>query len=225
MMLNFTVKNYKSFHEQVNLSMEASTLKETYALPAQAASVVMSGMSILPVASIFGANASGKSNLIDAMAMMKFHIQTSLAKDNVLDKIQVEPFRLSTETLKEPTEFEVSFVVKQKLFRYGFLANKDRVLEEWLYEKELKERSKEKELFYREEDTLHYHANLFKVGKIINEQRLAKESVLILTLGYQLNDELSKTVMEWFVNFNVLMGHRYDGYQHSPLTKLRKRQR
>lgn len=220
MIVGFAIKNYKSFHQQATLSLLASALKETYALPAQAVATNILGLPMLPVAAIFGANASGKSNLIDAMAMMKLHILTSLAKDNVVNKIQVEPFQLSTEARKEPTEFEISFLSKQKLFRYGFLADKDRVFEEWLYEKELKERSKEKEIFYRQGDSLNYHASLFKVGKLIYDQRLAKESVLILTLGYQLNDGLAKIVMEWFINFNVLMGHRYDGYQQFSLTQI-----
>ena len=220
MIVNFALKNYKSFHQQVSLSLIASALKETYALPAKAATTDTHGLPILPVAAIFGANASGKSNLIDAMAMMKFHIQTSLAKDNVINKIQVEPFLLSIASRNQPTEFEISFITKQKLFRYGFLADKNRVFEEWLYEKDLKERAKEKELFYRQEDILDYHPTLFKVGKVIQEQRLAKESVLILTLGYQLNDELAKTVMEWFINFNVLKGHKYDGYKDFSLKQI-----
>jgi AAA15 family ATPase/GTPase len=222
MLVNFSVKNYKSFSQEVNLSMVASSLKETYALPAQAFTIVANELKILPVAAIYGANASGKSNLLDAMTMMKFHIQTSLAKDNVLDKIQVEPFRLSTETENGPTEFEISFIIKQKLFRYGFLATKERILEEWLYEKELKERAKEKELFYRDEGTLHHHPALFKVGKLINDQHLAKESVLILTLGYQLNEETAGIVMQWFTNFNTLLGHQYDGYQLFSLTQIKE---
>ena len=222
MLVNFSVKNYKSFNEEVNLSMLAAALKESYALPAQAFTEVATDMKIVPVVAIYGANASGKSNLIDAMTMMKFHIQTSLAKENVLDKIQVEPFRLSTETENAPTEFETSFIVGRKLFRYGFLASKERVFEEWLYEKELKERSKEKELFYREGDTLHHHPTLFKIGKLINDQRLAKESVLILTLGYQLNDETARTAMQWFTDFNVLLGHRDDGYQTFSLTQIQE---
>jgi AAA15 family ATPase/GTPase len=220
MLVNFSVQNYKSFHRQVNLSLLASALKETYILPAQAVATDIFGLPILPVAAIFGANASGKSNLIDAIAMMKFHIQTSLAKDNIVNKIAVEPFQLSVESRNQPTEFEISFVTGQKLFRYGFQVDKDRVFEEWLYEKELKERAKEKELFYRQENTLHYHATLFKVGKVIQDQRLAKESVLILTLGYQLNDELAKTVMGWFINFNVLEGHQYDGYKDFSLKQI-----
>jgi len=222
MIVNFAVKNYKSFHEQVTMSLLASALKETYVLPAQAATTDMHRLPILPVAAIFGANASGKSNLIDAMAKMKYHIQTSLAKDNVVNKIQVEPFQLSVESRNQPTEFEISFVTEQKLFRYGFMADKDRVFEEWLFEKELKERAKEKELFFRQDDTLHYHPTLFKVGKVIQEQRLAKESVLILTLAYQLNDDLAKTVMGWFINFNVLKGHQYDGYQLFSLTQIQE---
>ena len=73
-----------------------------------------------------------------------------------------------------PTEFEISFLVNRKLFFQVVLNLKERVFEEWLYEKELKERAKEKELFYREGDTLHYHTSLFKVGKLINDQRLAE---------------------------------------------------
>jgi hypothetical protein len=221
MLVNFSVKNYKSFHEQVDLSMMASSLKETFVLPAQAFTEVGTDLKIVPVAAIYGSNASGKSNLINAMTMMKYHIQTSMAKDNVVDKIQVEPFRLSTKTANAPTEFEISFIIRQKLFRYGFVASKERVFEEWLYEKELKERAKEKELFHREEDTLHHHATLFKVGKLIHDQNLAKESVLILTLGYQLNDETSRTVMQWFIDFNTLEGHRYDGYQSFSLTQIK----
>jgi AAA15 family ATPase/GTPase len=222
MIVNFSVKNYKSFNQEVNLSMLASSLKETFALPAQAYTMVANDLKILPVAAIYGANASGKSNLIDAMIMMKSHIQTSLAKDNVLDKIQVEPFRLSTETENAPTEFEISFITRQKLFRYGFLATKERVIEEWLYEKELKERAKEKELFYREQDSLHHHPALFRVGKLINDQHLAKESVLVLTLGYQLNDETARIVMDWFTGFNTLLGHQYDGYQLFSLTQIKE---
>jgi AAA15 family ATPase/GTPase len=220
MIVNFSVKNYKSFHQEVNLSMMASSLKETFAMPAQAFTEVGTDLKILPAAAIYGANASGKSNLIDAMTMMKFHIQTSLAKENVTDKIQVEPFRLSTETENAPTEFEISFVVRGKLFRYGFLATKERVLEEWLYKKELKERHKEMELFHREGDELYHHPNLFKIGKLINDQQLAKGSVLILTLGYQLNDEMARMVMEWFINFNTILGHQYDGYRQFSHTQI-----
>ncbi len=213
MIVNFSVRNYKSFHREVSLSMTAAALKEGFATPAQAFTEVGSDLKILPVAAIYGANASGKSNLIDAITMMKFHIQTSLAKDNVIDKIQVEPFRLSTETENAPTEFEISFVTEQQLFRYGFLATKDRVLEEWLYAKDLKFRAKEKELFYRETGKLDHHPTLFKVGKLINDQQLAKESVLVLTLGYQLNDETARTVMQWFINLNTILGHDSDSYR------------
>jgi uncharacterized protein len=222
MIVNFSVKNYKSFHQAVNLSMIAAALKESFVMPAQAFTEVGPDLKILPVAAIYGANASGKSNLIDAMTMMKFHIQTSLAKDNVTDKIQVEPFRLSTETENAPTEFEISFVAKQQLFRYGFLATKDRVLEEWLYKKDLKMYAKEIELFHREGDSLHHHPSLFKIGKLINDQQLAKESVLVLTLGYQLNDEMARAVMEWFINLNTLLGHQYDGYRHFSLTQIKE---
>ncbi len=212
MLVKFSVKNFKSFNEEVVLSMAGSSLKETYQMPAQAIWEISNSLSLVPIAAIYGANASGKSNLIEAMTMMRFFVQTSLSRENVQDKIPVEPFLLSTKTEHEGTEFEISFIASDKLFRYGFVASKEVVSEEWLYEKELKERGKEKELFHREGDILEYHSTLFKVGKIIKDQNLAKASVLVFTLAYQLNDETAREAMQWFINFNTLLGHKDENY-------------
>ena len=87
MMVNFSAKNYKSFSSEVNPISQGFFFEGVLRLPSQAFKTVTNGLNILLAAAICGANASGKSNLVDAMAMMKFHIHTSLAKDNVLDKI------------------------------------------------------------------------------------------------------------------------------------------
>jgi len=213
MIVNFSVKNYKSIKEEIVLIMQTAAMKEIYDLPSQAFISVGPSLDLTLSAVIYGANASGKSNLLDALMYMKFHIQTSMAM-GAGAKVPVEPFRLSTVTENEPTEFEISFVAKNKLFRYGFSATRDKVIEEWLYEKELKPKAKEKELFYRENETLKYHPSLYKIGKLISDQKLAKDTVLILTLGYQLNDELSKDIMDWFVTVSCLHGHREEGYSY-----------
>lgn len=147
------------------------------------------------------------------MAALKKFVLTSLAKENIQDKIPVEPFAFSLKTETEPTEFEITFTIGGKVYRYGFVATKEVILEEWLFEKDLKPKSKEKELFYRDNHGLAYHSSLFKVGKVIKEQNLAKENVLILTLAYQLNEETAKSIIYWFGNFNVIQGNKDEHYQ------------
>jgi AAA15 family ATPase/GTPase len=213
MLLDFWVKNFKSFKDETRFSMEASSLREAWSLPKAAFIEPAENMKILPVAAIYGANASGKSNLFLAMMAMRWYIQTSLARENILNKIPVEPFRLSSDTKEGPTEFEISFLKDNRQFRYGFVANSDIVLEEWLWVKELKKRNKEKEVFYREKDSFSYHPQLFSKGKVMQDSELVKNSVLLLTLGYQLNDETARSAMEWFVRFNTLTGNRDHEYK------------
>jgi len=222
MLLNFSVKNYLSIRKEVNLSMLTSSMKETFPIPNTAFTTLNTDIHVVPVAAIYGANASGKSNLLDAMQVLKTFVLTSLARDNVQHHIPVEPFALSLQSEKEPSEFEITFSLGEKIYRYGFQASKERIYEEWLFEKDLKPRSKEKELFYRDTNELAYHASLFKVGKVIKEQNLAKENVLILSLAYQLNDETAKSIINWFGNFNVLKGQMdefYEGFSKAQMQK------
>ncbi len=213
MILDFWVKNFKSFKEEAHFSMEASSLREAWSLPKAAFIEPAANMKILPVAAIYGANASGKSNLFLAMATMRYYIQTSLARENVVDKIPVEPFRLSPGTRDEPTEFEISFLNGSRQFRYGFVANSNMVIEEWFHVKELKKRNKEKQVFYRDRDSFSYHPQLFSKGKVMLDSELIKASVLVLTLGYQLNDETARSAMEWFIRFTTLTGNRDHEYK------------
>lgn len=222
MLVNFSVKNFKSFHEEANLSMVISALKETFPIPSEAFIKADKNLKINPVSVLFGANASGKSNLIEAIEQMKYFTLTSLARGNIQDKIPVEPFRLSTATENQPSEFEISFVAAGKLYRYGFQASVDVIEEEWLFEKELKPRNKEKELFYRVKSSLESHPSLFKIGSLIRTQNLAKENVLILSLAHQFNDENAKNVIDWFTNLNTLKGHEDREYQNFSVSQIKE---
>ena len=68
MILSFSIKNYLSIREEVNLSMISSPLKESFEIPKSAFTELNGGIKIVPVAAIYGANASGKSNLLEAMS-------------------------------------------------------------------------------------------------------------------------------------------------------------
>lgn len=94
-------------------------------------------------------------------------------------------------------------------------------MSEWLFRKELKPRAKEKELFYRESGQLQFHPQLFKVGKLINDQQLLKEDVLAITLAFQLNEEQVKPVIRWFRNVLTIQGHDDGDYQEYSKNLLR----
>ncbi|MEI6950366.1 ATP-binding protein [Paraflavisolibacter sp. H34] len=207
MLINFSVKNYLSFKEEVNLSMVASSLKEVYDFPQRAEEKLTNDLSVLPVAAIYGANASGKSNLLTAIGLMRYFVLHSFAPSNVEGELPAEPFAFSAETEKEPSEFEATFTNRDIIYRYGFEITNERVVSEWLYQKELKLRSKEREVFFREEDELSFHPALFKVGKVIRDQKLAKKNVLVSTLAFQLNDEVANNIVSWFAMLNLLQGH------------------
>ena len=83
-------------------------------------------------AAIYGANSAGKSNLIDAIRVFQQIVRESSRKISINDKLELVPFRLSTKTENQRTEFEINFIVKGVRYQFGFVSNQERILEEWL---------------------------------------------------------------------------------------------
>jgi AAA15 family ATPase/GTPase len=134
MLIEFSVGNYRSFKEKVTFSMVAANLvAKDKKLDENNVFTVNEDLKLLKSAAIYGANASGKSNLAKALVFMKKFMIDSSRETQSVDKIKVEPFRLSTETEKEPSFFELVFLVDNVQYRYGFEANQDRVISEWLF--------------------------------------------------------------------------------------------
>ena len=159
MLVKFTVKNFRSFKEEQTFSMEASSETE------HTDSIINeSYYSILPIAVFYGANSSGKSNLIKAMSRMKRMIRFSVHL-NEGDELPYEPFALDKNSNYEPTLFEAEFLKKGiALYRYGFEYNKNEIVSEWLYEKDFKKEGKEKELFIRMRNTIEVSPEFFSEG-------------------------------------------------------------
>ena len=98
MLIDFTVGNFLSFKNKVAISMIASSISGH-----ESTNIFKAGkMKLLKSAVVYGANASGKSNLIKAMSFMKNFINES-GRTQSYDKINIEPFRLSTITEEEPS--------------------------------------------------------------------------------------------------------------------------
>lgn len=192
MLIGFSVGNYKSFKETVTLSMVASSItEEEKELDANNVFEINDKLNLLKSAAIYGANSSGKSNLIAAINFMKWFVLNSSKETQVSEAIDIEAFRLSTETEKEPSFFEIVFLLEGKTFRYGFEVNAREVVAEWLFQAD---DSEEKMLFERDFDN--YILDDFPEGQGISDK--TRSNALFLSVVAQFNGQVSGKILLWF---------------------------
>ena len=207
MLLEFTVGNYLSFKDKKTLSLEATAIKD---FPDN---VIAAGeYKLLRSAVIYGANSSGKSNLLKALNTMR-DIVINSAKLNSTDKINVTPFLLNTETEKQPSYFEIILLIDDVRYRYGFEVSDKKVYHEWLYEKGTK--GKEQLLFVREDNKIML-GKTFDEGKALKEK--TRENALFLAICDQFNGETSHKILYRIYEISNISG--IDHKQSRGLTKL-----
>ncbi|MBA4055126.1 MAG: abortive infection protein, partial [Marivirga sp.] len=108
MLINFKTSNYLSFKGEVTLSLSASAIKEY--TESNVFEPQYLNERLLKTAALLGSNSAGKSNLIKAVEFMKRFILTSAKESQANEPIETEVFKLSTETLKKPSNFEIEFI-------------------------------------------------------------------------------------------------------------------
>ena len=127
MILEFSVKNFLSFKEKVTFSMIANSNKElndNY--------VEIGGNKVLKSAAIYGANVSGKSNLFKILTLVVLMLRSSNSVD-INAKLPLIPFKLDKGSVNKPSEFEIKFILDETRYVYGFIADKDKIYDEYLY--------------------------------------------------------------------------------------------
>ena len=121
MIIQFTVENFLSFKEPATLSLAASALKEKQTRSDEIVfELEGTNLSLLKSAVIYGANASGKSNLVKALDFFKWFVINSSKGVQSGESIRVESFRLNRRTEQEPSYFEAVFADETVQYRYGF---------------------------------------------------------------------------------------------------------
>lgn len=206
MLIEFKVKNYRSIKEEQTLSMVKSSAKEledtnTFITPEKKKPI-----KLLSSATIYGPNASGKSNLLKAMKTMQRLVLDSDSKIKRGTKLPTTPFLLDNGTKDEPTEFEIIFVSKEVRYQYGFILNTEKILEEWLYAfpEGPAQTWFEREYNQDEEKTDWHFGSKFNGNKKIWSESTRKNA-LFLSTATQLNSEQLKPVYDWFnETFHVL---------------------
>jgi AAA15 family ATPase/GTPase len=208
MLLQFSVNNFRSIKDTVTFSMNTASNK------ASEHSFEVRNYHLLKSAVIYGANASGKSNVLRAMGFMRDLVLNKPKITQSTDELPHEPFRLHTETENASSYFEIIFFIEDIKYRYGFEADNTTVYAEWLYSDE---KGKESHLFERDiEQNLHYVNPKFKEGKSLK----TPDNHLLIWKCDQNDGKVSRKIMQWFKNFNLIDGLNSEGYVHIALKQM-----
>ena len=125
MLVSFSVSNFRSFGQEETLNMVASNKLPDH--PAHRVPIGDTGKHVLRSAVIYGANAAGKSNLVQAMGVAQRLILSSDGRPVIID-----PFRFDREKFAQPSSFEFRFLLGERVFIYGFDVTTAQIFGEWL---------------------------------------------------------------------------------------------
>lgn len=191
MLIRFSFKNFKSFKNENCLDMEATSLKEHEYNVAK-----IDNGEYLKVSAIYGANASGKTNVLQAFDYMKKRILVSddSKMNSPIDEENIYSFMINN----APIALEVEILAKNnKIYKYGFEVLKDKIISEWLFEKRV---NKFYSIFERENNNVSMKPN--KISELVN----IDERTLFLNIYSKIdrNNEDFSNVYDWFVNSTYL---------------------
>ena len=204
MIVQFSLENFLSFKEENILSMVATPLREDATLTENVeVPVADTGISLLKSAVILGPNASGKSNVIKAFDFFKRFIVNSFKNVQVGEEIGIENFRLDAESSREPSRFELIFIVGDSQYRYGFTVTREAVADEWLYRKTCRKRAKEVEIFLREGESYKVHPTMPLLQDIVN-RKMVRPNALLLSAAAQFNDATAVEIIGWLTDTTVM---------------------
>lgn len=165
MLLRFRVSNHRSIKGTQELSMVASSQNDNEGY------VIKRGRyRVLPVAVIYGANASGKSNVLDALGFMsKLHISPLRLKSDIDSQqsgVSRDSFALVQNRGDEPSHFEIDFLIDDVRYQYGFEISDSGFEQEWLYSFP---NARRRVLFERDKQTFKFGTKLRGQNVVISQ--------------------------------------------------------
>ena len=209
MLIDFTVENYRSIKEMQTLSMSAANITSKYKeLDKENIFKHSSKLSILKSKAIYGANASGKSNIIRALITFISIVVNSVKDEKILNS-RIESFELSTETENKPSYFQLSFLLGKVYYRYGFEATNMEIKSEWLFGSPGK---KEVSFFTREGANIIVNENQFKEGSKVRdlynqpENDIARSNSLFITAVKSFSGGIAREIVDYLSSYIIISG-------------------
>ncbi len=198
MLIEFSVTNYRSFLTTQSLTLTANTATEL-----REENSFVSPVSNLPrllrSAVVYGPNAAGKSNLVQAIDFMKGFVLSSAKESQEGEKIDATPFLFNRQSSRDPSEFEILFIQDGIRYQYGFAVNSKRVTGEWLFAYPEGRAQKWFERNYDPEtqkDIWYFGPKFTGLRKVWQEA--TRSNALFLSTAIQLNNEQLKPIFNWF---------------------------
>lgn len=193
MVIQFSVSNYRSIHQKQTLNFRATTLVSEDKEVDKRNIAEIGSNRILKTIGIYGANASGKSNIIKGLAFFKAMVSHSLTLET-LSANGINPFKQSTEEVSNSGYFEIVLIIDTKKYRYGFTLNKSANIEsEWLFGPAEKN---ETYYFTRKNEELTFNPLWFQEGDDLPKEKL-RNNALFLTFCASYDGNISNSIKNY----------------------------
>ena len=200
MLIEFSVKNFRSINERQVLNFVAKSSKEFQDENTFIAGGV-SKLRLINSIAIYGPNASGKTNILKAFSTMRNIVVNFSSNQQRGDGLPVDPFLLNEESKISPSEFYAEFIVNDVRYQYGFSLTRKRIHEEWLY---AFPKGRVQEWFHREWNNSAEDYDWYLGPKLLGEKSVwvksTRENALFLSTAVQLNNAQFQPVFDWFKN-------------------------
>ncbi|MBN2746212.1 MAG: ATP-binding protein [Bacteroidales bacterium] len=199
MLLEFRVSNYRSIGDEQVLSLVPASKQKDYP-----DNIIKLGKHrALNAISLYGSNSGGKSNFLKSMSLLDKLVHMS-ARASSTTKLPHDPFLLRDGYSDKPTCFEISFIINEFRYRYGFEFNEYEIEKEWLFRKNA---GREVKVFEREKDIIDVSSGFKGTKKIIDAAiEATRENALFLSTCDMLNIDEAKTIINWFSHFSMVDG-------------------
>ncbi|MEH2257319.1 AAA family ATPase [Nostoc sp.] len=240
MLVDFTVENYRSIKEPVTLSAVAQKQSDRQTSQNSKRKRVKSDheiapgyyvegwdIEILPVLAIFGANASGKSNVIQALdyllLMMSHGTQEAVKFQRIFKYAKLDPFKLDSISAQKPTRFELRTLFENNIYTYSLVINQNHIISENL-DYALNKTKRTRRLFNRQWDEISkrfiWKTGDFFAGSHNQLQDNIRENELFISILIKLKIDVIESFLRWlkirFIGINL--GN--EQYDITPITSL-----
>jgi uncharacterized protein len=190
MLIEFRVENHRSLRDEQALSLEAGSLGDD--ADPRPREVPGHATRLLTVAALYGANASGKSNVLAAIAFMREAVMRSHRAWPPEGGVPRDPFAWGPKQA-EPSLFEVTFLLGGVRHEYGFVADDQRFLEEWLY---AWPKGRKQTWLEREGDSFKFGDHLAGENRVVQE--VTRPNALFLSTAVQHRHAQLSPIYRWF---------------------------
>lgn len=194
-LLSFNAQNVRSYRDEVVFSLEATRLANSEVVHSLAIAGIKAPVKVLPAAGIFGANASGKTQLLRAMSDMRSIVINSFRRGDRATGVRRRPFLLDEKARQQPSRFEIELILKGVRWQYGFEIDDERVLGEYAYHYP---NGRQAMIFNRDFNEVRFGSPFRAKGRAL--EPLLRENALLLSVAGAAKIEDIRHLFGWFLN-------------------------